>query len=414
MRRYRGVLLVLLLFLIMPVIAEAELFERRKEQFPEEYSYLVLPLPYNLPGIGGGWFVPLYFSNFFNTYTDAYLLLITGDVNGTISSVEDFHLLSKRLIARVFHLDISKATYQNYTLRGMGTGKKDYQTIELSQIRITESELLLTFMERRFEGYVRAMTQETKAKAIRNPDGEVIARFAEPVEQSFNRSTGGLLFDITDDRQDPRKGVRVRSEYYSVPRHTRDEPEYSVMTWRLTGYVPVGKLSTLALHAFRSDANVHSPGELNPAVLAARTGINCYGNPACQAAVDVEVNNTLRRNQNGSAVPLGGERLLRGYPDARFQGGHSLYYGAELRLNLTEEFTPFDYFIWRDSRTGVQVTLFYEQGSVSETAATLGRDWRDDAGAGLRMITGSGAVYRFDYAVGGEGAQTTITASYPF
>jgi hypothetical protein len=394
--------------------AQAEWIDRRKDQFPGEFSYLVVPLPYSLPGIGAGFFVPLYFSNIFGTYTDAYLLLITGDAAGTITSVEDVHLLSKRLIARAFYLDLTHATYKNYTLRGMETGKNDFQTIELSQVRVAEGELLLTFWERRAEGYVRRLTQTLKSDAIRSPDGQIIARFAEPVEQKFDRTTSGVLLDLTDDRQDPRRGVRLRAEYYAVPRHGSDEPEYSVVSWAATGYVPLGSLSTVALHTARSDATVSSPGDPNPATVEARIGINCFGDPACQAALAVQVNNALARNRNGNADPLGGEHLLRGYPDARFQGAHSLYYGIELRVNLTEEFTPFDYFIWRDVRTGVQFTLFYEQGSVSETAGGLGRNWRDDTGVGVRMITGSGAVYRFDYATGGEGAQTTITASYPF
>ena len=135
---------------------------------------------------------------------------------------------------------------------------------------------------------------------------------------------------------------------------------------------------------------------------------------ACKAAEDSQVNNAILRNRNGNSDSLGGDSLLRGYSDSRYQGAHTLYYGAEFRWNLTEEFSQFDYFFWKDVRTGIQIALFYEQGTVSETAGALGQTWRSDSGVGFRVVTASGAVFRADYAVGQEGSQTVIIVNYPF
>jgi hypothetical protein len=405
MRRCAAVLVLLSLAATL----HAQGIDRRKDQFPSEFSYFFLPLPYSLPGIGAGWFIPLAFNNMFGTYADTYVVLLTGDATGVVANLEDVHLLSKRLIARVFYQGINRATYRLYTLRGMNTRQEDHQLVELSEVGGNLGELLLTFWERRFELYVNSWDQTVKATAIRDSKGNLLAQYSPPRKLTFSQTIQGVLFDLTDDKYDPRRGVRLRLEYQMSPRKEAAEPSFDVLQWGLTGYVPVGKISTLALHVFRSDAHVTSPGDLDPVTAAQRENCSLLS-PYCQALV----NNALSHNRNGDAAPLGGQNLLRGYSDARFRGAHTLYYGAEFRWNLTEESTPFDYFIWKDVRTNVQIVFFHEQGSVSETAATLGKEWRADSGAGLRMVSASGTVYRADYAVGDEGPNVTMIINYPF
>ncbi len=393
----------------------AQVPERRKDQFPKEFSYLIFPLPYSLPGIGSGVYLPIYGANVLDTYADAYALFITGDATGTIYAVEDVHLLEKRLIASVYYQDITKATYKNYTLRGMDTKQNDFQIIELNSVKSLQGELRLTFAERRFELAATQSSNSNSATVVRDHDGNLIARFAEPLEQNFDYTEYSVTVDLTDDRQDPRQGLRTGVSALDVPRHTRDEPDYLRINVGLTGYIPLGRISTLALHAFRSDAYIRSKGDTNPSSVRQRVALGCPpGDAACQAAEDSQVNNAILRNRNGNSQSLGGDGLMRGYSDSRYQSAHTLYYGAELRWNLTQEFTPFDYFIWKDVRTGVQLAFFYEQGTVAETSGALGQTWRSDYGVGLRMVTGSGAVFRADYAVGKEGGQPVIIVNYPF
>jgi outer membrane translocation and assembly module TamA len=83
-------------------------------------------------------------------------------------------------------------------------------------------------------------------------------------------------------------------------------------------------------------------------------------------------------------------------------------------VNLTDEFTPFNYFFFKGVRTALQIAPFYEAGSVSETSGSLGQYWRTDAGIGIRLATASGAVYRVDIAEGDEGTATTIIFNYPW
>ena len=83
-------------------------------------------------------------------------------------------------------------------------------------------------------------------------------------------------------------------------------------------------------------------------------------------------------------------------------------------MNFERKSTPFNYAIWKDTHTGFQVAFFAEMGSVAETMDQLWDEKRYVVGSGLRLVTGSGAVYRFDLAIGDEGAQPNLFFYYPW
>ena len=131
---------------------------------------------------------------------------------------------------------------------------------------------------------------------------------------------------------------------------------------------------------------------------------------ACNNVVD----NIKAANTYGTATGLGGTSHLRSYPDNRFTGAHTVFYGTEIRWTLTEEARPFDIFIAKDVRTVLQVAAFYEMGSVADLREDLGDVYRSSYGAGFRMVTASGIVLRADVATGREGIETTIILGYPW
>lgn len=88
--------------------------------------------------------------------------------------------------------------------------------------------------------------------------------------------------------------------------------------------------------------------------------------------------------------------------------------GVEYRWNISHEVKPFDYFIWKDVRTGIQVAFFAEIGSVSETSSTLWNEKRHSVGVGFRLVAASGAVYRADIATGDEGTEYIVIFDYPW
>ena len=126
------------------------------------------------------------------------------------------------------------------------------------------------------------------------------------------------------------------------------------------------------------------------------------------------MNNAVANNTFGTASSLGGFSRLRGYPNMRYQGAHTEFYGSEIRWNLTDESTPYDIFVMRDVRTSWQIAFFYEVGTVGESRSDLGDFWRSSGGIGLRMVTASGVVFRADLAVGREGFSPNVFIGYPW
>ena len=68
----------------------------------------------------------------------------------------------------------------------------------------------------------------------------------------------------------------------------------------------------------------------------------------------------------------------------------------------------------RDIRTAVQLAFFYEAGSVADTYGAVWDAVRQSYGAGLRVVTAAGLVYRLDLATGDEGPQPSVFFQYPW
>jgi hypothetical protein len=191
------------------------------------------------------------------------------------------------------------------------------------------------------------------------------------------------------------------------------------MDYNTTGYVPFGRRSTLVLNLLYSDAYVRRQGETDPTALQAQLGLNCADptlTPAEQQACNEVIATTIAHNTYGTATSLGGFSRLRSYPQGRFSGAHTLFLGTEFRWNLTDERTPFDIFVMKGVRTSIQVAFFYETGVTSDTRGDLYErgSMRDSYGAGLRIVTASGLVFRGDVAHGKEGINTAIFIGYPW
>jgi hypothetical protein len=406
----------LILFgILLTLSVEISAMERRKDQFYKESSYLVFPLLYSLPGIGSGVVVTGYANNLFGTYTDAYGLLIFGEAEGMQLGVEDIHLISERLILDLGRQDINKALVNNYEKRGMDTDKDDYNLLEVSKADGSSGVLTLTFFDRMFEVFTSVYAQESEIEAVRDPDGNIIVELEEPIRGESENYQIGSVLDYTDDRQDPRKGIRFEVALRKSPRQDEDDPDFYVLNHNATLHIPIGRLSTWAFNYFRSDAFVTSEGETNPDTIREDLGFGCDpSDTECLKAEQEVVDTFIAANKYGTATSLGGERRLRSYPGNRFQGAHTQFFGTEFRWNLTEGFTPFDYYIWKDVRTNVQLAFFAEMGRVAEESDDLWGDYRSSYGVGIRMLTGSGIVYRMDIAAGDEGIEYTIIFSYPW
>ena len=388
---------------------------RRKEQFTKDPGYALFPYPYSLPGIGQGISLVGGMMNIADTYTDAYGVIFAGEVKGASFGVADIHLIPKTLILDTGFGAVSAATIQSYGQRGMNTDKNDFRLIEMGDMEYYGGRLTATFLERRFEVYGAMYEGGGTIKSIRDKDGNVIIEAENPPRSRGRTTMVGTRVDLTDDYGDPRRGIRL-DVTGSLSPPSDSGPDYYVMDYNTTGYIPLGRRSTWAFNYFRSDAVVRQQGETDRAKIEDRLGLHCstITDPEQQKFCNEVIDNTIANNIYGTATALGGFSRLRSYSQGRYKGAHTLFYGTEVRWNLTDERTPFDIFVMKDVRTSVQISVFYETGSTSDVRSELGDIMRDSYGFGLRVVTASGIVFRGDFAFGREGFEPEIFIGYPW
>ena len=85
----------------------------------------------------------------------------------------------------------------------------------------------------------------------------------------------------------------------------------------------------------------------------------------------------------------------------------------EYRMNLTDERTPFNIIIAKGVRTGVQLALFAERGTVFDSWADQWKNMKTTYGAGLRVML-SGVIIRLDGSYGNEGSTLIVFINNPW
>lgn len=407
------------LFLFYGVDAlSQELPERRRDQIPSEFGYLVSPIPYSLPGVGTGLGALAALNNIKETPVDLFAVLIRGDVEGSIFGVTDLPLFQRHLLFDVAYSDFNRGTQQFSTKRGMGSLRKnDVNLLEYSEARLFGGRAILNFFNRRLEFYHINYTTSFRIRSIRNSDGDLISKTNDASKQSFNLVNWGMAVDLTDDRLDPRQGVRMTVERPQPGRASAETADQYPLDVNLTGFIPVLRNSTLVFNYFQSDVQMIRKGLVDQDEIRRRSNFSCEANEnqeLCEKSVGDFAKNTSNNNRYGNATSLGGYKKLRSYPEGRFSGAHASFYGTEFRWNLTDENTPFDLFFIKDVRTGIQLAAFYERGSVVDRIQDRWSVSRESTGVGARLITSSGFIYRADYSVGQEGGNFILFFDYPW
>jgi len=406
----------LAILLLISGVSFADVTERRRDQFGRDFSYYVYPIAGEIPGLGKAAGLGASVLNMGGTDTDFTGYYVRGDFNATGAALLDYHLLPQRLVFDVGYNDFMVAPVA-YS-RGINSDPLDviYPKAEGAYLL---GQSTLTFDQRRYELFIRKMSGRSRLLGVLDKDGQSFTGIDTDWKNYNSVSVGGSI-DLTDDRLDPHKGLRFELNS-RLPTNSggADSSEYFVNDYNFTAFLPMRKWDTLAFNIFHSRAYVTREGLTDYTLLQQRYGLNCIQyppGPAYNSCVTTEAKflaNTLANNQYGTATALGGTQRLRSYDNGRFYAGQSLSYGAEYRWNLTDERTPFNIYVAKGVRTGIQLAAFWERGMVADQTGDLLKDGRTSYGVGARLIL-SGVVIRFDWANGDEGAQTQLFITYPW
>ena len=389
--------------------------ERRRDQFPKQEAYLAIPLPYSYTGIGDGLFLIGNVSNLLSTTTDIYFAEATGDASGQIGQISELPLISKQLFLSLQFQDISRGLVNNYNTRGMINSNGDnFSLLDLTKANLNTLRLDYSFDKRRYNIYLQQMKEEYDLDAIRDTNGNLITQLVAPFTYQYDSNIFGISVDLTDDNLDPKSGLRFHFEFTDRPAKTSNDPDYYNTNFSFLYYQPLKELDTFVFNYYQSDAHVRSIGNNNANDIKTELGFNCGTNTSCLQAEQALIDNFVAARTYGTADTLGGLERLRSYPSQRFQGSHIGFIGTEYRWNLATEATPFNYFLWKDVRTAKQIAFFFEAGSVSEQSSKLWQEQRYTYGAGFRLQTASGNIYRADLANGDEGFEMVISLFYPW
>ena len=133
----------IIIFILLITYIPLDAIERRADQFPSDFGYLTLPLPYVIPGAGMG----LGFLGGFNnvpfgetkTTLDIFGILITGDIGGGIVLATDVPVIPKMFLLDIGQGNFDKGSFRSYRDRRMSSDPDDYVISELSdtQFRFT-------------------------------------------------------------------------------------------------------------------------------------------------------------------------------------------------------------------------------------------------------------------------------------
>ena len=389
--------------------------ERRRDQFGKDFAYYIYPIAGEVPGLGTAKGLGASILNIAGNDADFTGYYIDGDFRARGAALLDYHIKPKRLVFDVGYNDYLVAP----VVYGRGIlSDPDEVIYPKAEGNYLLGQLTLTFDERRYEIFTRYLAGREKLREILDKDGDAFEgvdtdwHFHHPISIGFS-------IDHTDDRLDPRVGTRFEFSSRLPSDNAADESEYFVNDYNLTGYIPFRRWDTLAMNLFYSQALVTRKGETDFATLQQTAGLDCNQYPPgnqrdeCIDAETRHINSIIANNRYGTASPLGGTQRLRSFDNYRYYASQALFYGIEYRWNLTDEHTPFNIYIAKGIRTGIQLSAFWERGMVADHRDDLLDHSRTSYGLGLRLIL-SGVVIRFDLANGDEGIQSQLFITYPW
>lgn len=389
---------------------------RRRNQFATDAGHFFYPMVADVPGMGTSYGVGGTAVNIFKTDIDVTGFYLKGDFDAIGTAVLNYHLVPKFLILDGAYYKFRAAT--QVFERGIDSNKDEYISPE-TEGDAKVGQATITLFQRKFEIYTRIASSDYRVNKVISSTGEKFENL-DREEKTFLRYAYGAKIDLTDDKVDPRNGLRIESEMTGTNASEEDVSSYNKLDTNMTTYLPVGASSTLSFNIYNSRSIIKKRASTDETYLRSKIGLSCEKildarlNAQCLDAENKLINDRIAKNEYGEASSLGGTQRLRSFPNGRFIAGNALFFGSEFRLNLTDEKTFMDYYILKGVRTNIQLAFFAETGTVVERANNYFKNnWKHSYGAGVRLCF-SGVVLRFDGGIGNEGFQAQMFLDYPW
>ncbi|MDH5751891.1 MAG: hypothetical protein OEZ59_05685, partial [Deltaproteobacteria bacterium] len=285
-----------LFFLLAASTAFGLVPERRKDQFPKDFAYMVLPLPYSLPGLGEGVFMLGFVSNAFDTTTDLYGYKIFGGLKGQGFGLDEMPLGSENLMLNLGSESFNRGQINMYFSRGMESHQDEYHLVDFQDYASRYYNISLNMFDRRLELFYGGFAMRVKISAIRDHKANFLFKYDDPASMDDKSRHAGFNLDTTDDYYDPRKGLRlVVNRSFSFSSKNPDQPQFHTVNYMLNAYIHTGWSNTLALDYYRSMAVMEKQGTLDYNTVAASYCPTL--DPGCLAYNEAMIDTDLRNNR---------------------------------------------------------------------------------------------------------------------
>ena len=392
---------------------------RRQDQSRTSTGHILTPAAANIPGFGffygliGGLF------NVLGSESDVFSYRFWGEISGGGLGIVDTPLLDHRLTLNVFYNVFNQAAIETHR-RTIHSSPDDAIYQHFNFYEVTLGQLNYRFFDRRLQLNLGINRQRQNIEGLYDLEGKKISPNSSDSDKRFSFS-GGVIADFTDDRSDPREGAILEAFRYDKPDPGKEEAYHYNMDYNVLYHIPFLSHSTWVFNFYRSDSVLIRKGNLDPETVRSNLGLKCeeLNGTEAEKCLYHEANllsDQLAANRHGTSVPIGGTQRLQAYPTNRFVGAHTQTFGTEARINLTQEFSPFNIGILSGIRTGVQFAFFYEKGIATDKKSELTQvdQYKPSYGGGIRFILASGFIVRMDLATGPEGNQPVLIFQYPW
>lgn len=389
-KKIRFVVLILLITFMGAHSINAFVPERRRPQTSDKPNrYYVLPWVLNIEGIGTLWGGVLGVANIldsganiglFNFQNDKFHIFGAGidDIYlvGDYNSFGALTISGASTNVKLLEFDVWDVGPDSDSKPMQVKGELDGRGVQLQQ-KLFHDRLRISAEAYVSTDYMRVQDQE-----------------GEGVESTHAGNRLKMELDLTDDRYDPRKGIKL---YWITSRtdpkgnffaENESDEEYELVKREISLFIPLynspNHNHTLAFDFFLS--TLHNLNE------------------------DVPIS---RRNGHS----LGGPLQLRGYPVNRFTDSNAVHYIMEHRWTiLTPNDDEGDSVFSNDRLEGIQFAFFHEWGRVSEFSdeRLFEEELKTSYGVGCRLVMMSGIVIRLDVGFSEEGDGVNFIIQQPF